>query len=365
MLTIIIAILIFAGLVVAHELGHFVMAKRNGVTVEEFGLGFPPRLVGKTWRGTLYSLNLLPLGGFVRMAEEDGQSDRPGTFAAATLWSKTKILLAGVVMNFVVGWFILLLLCLGGIPPLEGLSPSFVHSTYAQSPQLLLVDVEPGSPAAKAGLKDGDYVLAGNGSTFTTDDQLRAFTKAHAGQPVSLKVEQDGKVSTLHLTLRQANEQGQLGVADQAVSKLRYDLLGAIIAATWITGALIVATVVGFVVLIINLPVLVGGLAGSSVPAAAQSTAGPLGIFYIMSHLSSFDASYLWLFAANISVALGVINALPLPALDGGRWAVALVRRVSGGRISSRAEGIYHTVGFVALLGLVVIISVYDLRKYY
>jgi regulator of sigma E protease len=362
----VLALIIFVLLVVGHEFGHFVLAKCNGVRVEEFGLGFPPRLgKGKQVGETLYSLNTVPLGGFVRLAGEDGESKGPGTFAAASLWAKTKILLAGVTMNILMAIVILFILCLVGLPGLGSqFEPSFLHPGYAQPRQLLLTGVSPGSPAAAAGLKTYDYVLSGNGQSFTTEPQLSHFTTAHASQSVSFVVREHGQTLTKQVKLRQANPNGILGVSAQQVYKLRYSPLDALIAAIWITLTLFWATIVAVVGLIIHIPSLIGGLFRPGVPVAAQNASGPVGIVFILTSLRGLGISYLFLFMANISVALAAFNVLPLPALDGGRWAVAVVRRFSGKRISTEGEGLYHGIGFIALIILVVIISVYDFRKF-
>src|SRR5664279_1146956 len=160
MLLVIVIVLLFSSLVILHEWGHFIAARRGGVTVEEFGIGFPPKVWGKKVRGTLYSINLLPLGGFVRLKGEDSDDTGPHTFAGAKYSVKAKILLAGVGMNLLTAFVLLFVLCLVGIPGLGGsFEPAFLSSHYAQPRQLILVTVEPGSPAAEAGLKHGDYLL--------------------------------------------------------------------------------------------------------------------------------------------------------------------------------------------------------------
>src|SRR6266571_3945659 len=162
-LTIILVIILFMSLVLLHEWGHFIAAKRNGVEVEEFGFGFPPRLFGRKWRGTLYSINLLPLGGFVKLKGEDEADDRPGTFNGTGLGAKTKILLAGVGMNLVVALVLFYGLAVTGLPGLGPLEPTFLPASYAQPKQLILTEVVAGSPAAAVGLKIGDYLISANG----------------------------------------------------------------------------------------------------------------------------------------------------------------------------------------------------------
>ncbi len=367
MLIAILIILLFASLVLIHEWGHFIMARRNGVGAEEFGFGFPPRVWGKKVHGTVYSINLLPLGGFVRMKGEDTGDTRPGTFGGASIGAKTKILLAGVVMNLVSAFLILYVLCLTGLPGLGSpFEPTFLHPNYAQPKRLILTEVEAGSPAAKAGLVRGDYVLAGDGKTLTTETDLQNFTKDHAGKSVVLTVNAQGDERNVTLTLRPPSATtGYLGVVGQQVYKLRYDPLSALAAAAYITAALFVATIWGVIMLIINIPALLVGLFSSSVPAAAQNAAGPLGIIFIFKSISALGFAYIFLFMANIGVALAAFNVLPLPALDGGRLALVWWQGVTKRRINPDTEARIHTYGFMALIGLMLVISVYDLRKYF
>lgn len=367
MLVIILILFLFVSLVLLHEWGHFIAAKRGGVEVEEFGFGFPPRLVGKKLRGTLYSINLLPLGGFVRLKGEDGGDTGPGTFAGARFGVKARILLAGVGMNLLTAVVLLYGLCVAGLPALgPAFEPGFLKSSYAQPKQLILAEVEPGSPAAGAGLKRGDFVLRVNNQAMENDAQLRDYTKAHAGGKVTLHVRSGQDERDVSVQLRGPDsKQGFLGVVSQQVYKLRYDPLTALVAAVYITGALFVATVVGVVALIVHIPALIIGLFSNAVPTAAEAASGPLGIVFILKSISALGLSYVFLFMANISVALAAFNALPLPALDGGRLAIIAAQKVLTRRISPDTEAKIHSIGFLLLIGLMVLISVYDLRKYF
>ncbi len=367
MLIIIAIILLFASLIILHEAGHFWSARRNGVEVEEFGFGFPPKLWGKMHKGTLFSFNLLPLGGFVRLKGEDAADNGPGTFGGSSIGAKTKILLAGVGMNLLTAFLLFYVLCVTGIPGLGSMfEPSFLHSTYAQPKQLMLAEVVKGSPAAGAGLVRGDLILKLNNTVLTSDNDLRDATKTHAGESVQLLIKQQGDEKLVTVTLRPASStEGYLGVVSQQVYKLKYDPLTAIAAAAYVTLALLLATIVGVFQLIIHIPSLIVGLFSAGVPAAAQAASGPVGIIFIMKALTTLGWSYVILFMANISVALAAFNVLPLPALDGGRLAVILFGRFTKRHMSPESEARYHTIGFMALIALMILISVYDLRKYF
>jgi regulator of sigma E protease len=365
MLTIILIIVLFASLVILHEWGHYVAARRSGVIVDEFGIGFGPKLLGRVVGKTLYTINALPLGGFVRLRGEDAGDTGPGTFASAKIGAKTKILLAGVGMNLVTAFVLLYCLCATAVPALgPQFEPSFLHPTYAQPKQLVITDVESGSPAGKAGLKMGDYILRVNGQAISTDGQLRSFTKANAGKTVMLHVSSNGDERDVTVKLKPPSEKsGYLGVVSQQIYKLHYNPLEALAAAVYITVALFVATIVGVFQLLISIPVLIVGLFGHGVPHAVESASGPVGIFFILQSISTLGLAYLFLFMANVAVALAAFNVLPLPALDGGRLALIWYQRLSRRKLRPETEAKIHYIGFIALFAFLILITVYDVKK--
>jgi regulator of sigma E protease len=347
-------ILIFGFLVFIHEFGHFVMAKRAGVEVEEFGFGFPPRVLGKQVGGTLYSLNWIPLGGFVRMKGESLADISPGSFGGASFWQQTKILFAGVSMNALAAYCILLFLCLTGLPPLLAGQFNFGTPTYAQPKQDLVVDVISGSPAAAVGLQRGDIILSGDGKTFSNEDQLITFTKAHAGQVVTLKVEYRGVTRVVRPHLRGPHvADGQLGVTPFQTYKLRYNLPHAVVTAAGLTVQLIWATLSAFVGLIVGL------FAHARV---SNDVAGPVGIVVLLKAVTDLGVAYVLIFVASISISLAVVNALPIPALDGGRWALAAAQKLTRRRLSEKRETAVHATGFAALMLLMLIITFFDIK---
>jgi len=364
LVTIILLVVIFTALVLVHEWGHFITARRAGVAVDEFGVGFPPRLVGRRHGGTLYSVNAIPLGGFVRLRGEDGEDTSPESFMTASKGTRTRILLAGVTMNLIAGFVLLTILCWLGLPALGGFAPGWLPKHYSQSPRLAITEVVANSPAQAIGLHSGDFVLKANGQTVT-DESLLHFTKAHAGNTVSLSVVENGQVVTRRVKLRPpGTTSGYLGIATQSVSKIGYNWWQGPVAAAWITLKLFILTIWAIIGLIIHLPQLIGGLFTRGVPAAAGSAAGPVGIYFILQNLSRLGWPYIILFAANISVALAAFNVLPIPALDGGRLALIWIQELGGKRMKSQTEAIIHLVGFAAVIGLAIIITVYDVRRF-
>lgn len=354
-LIILLVILIFGFLVFVHEFGHFITAKRAGVEVEEFGFGFPPRAIGKKVGDTIYSINWLPLGGFVKMKGENLTDTTPGTFGATTFWQKTKILFAGVVMNALTAYLILLYLCLTGLPPVIAGQASVGTAQYAQPKQIMAVVVEPGSPAAAAGLQRGDLISKGNGQLITDEDDLQAFTKKHAGERVTLVATKDGQTKELSVQLKPASAKvGFLGVTPFQTYQLKYNLPDAIVTAGAITLQLMWATLAAFGNLILGL---------FTQGQVSDNVTGPVGIVVLLKNVLDLGIQYILIFVASISVSLAVINALPLPALDGGRWAMALAQKLTKRNFSEKVETAVHAAGFVALIGLMVVVTFFDIKR--
>jgi regulator of sigma E protease len=353
-LSILLIVVIFSFLVFVHELGHFLVARRNGVEVEEFGFGFPPRVLGRRIGDTDYTLNLIPLGGFVRMAGEDTDDIRPGTFGEARLFAKTKILLAGVGMNLLSAYVIVLVLCIFGLPPVIQNQFSLGHPTYGKPKQLMAAQVEPGSPAAKAGLKQGDIIDSADGVTMTNEDQLMAFTRRHAGEVVTLVVASNSQGHTVQVKLLPPNSKvGYLGIVPFQTYTLKYGWWSPAVA-LGLTGQLCWETLVAF-----------GGLVAGLIchVTVCSQVSGPVGIVVILSNILNLGASYVLVFIAAISVSLAVVNVLPIPALDGGRLMLAVVRRLTNNVISAKAEAMVHAVGFILLLALMAVVTYFDIRR--
>lgn len=352
---IILVILVFGLLVFVHELGHFLAARLNGIDVEEFGFGFPPRVLGVKRGRTIYSINAIPLGGFVRLKGEDQVDNSRGSFGAASLGTKALVLLAGVVMNLVVAYLILVVLAARGLPSTIPGDLGFVATGSTSAPQVMILDVVPDSPAAKAGLKRGDIITDINGQTIATEQQLIDFTSSHAGQAVQVYL--GGRTPRqLHLTLNGAEAgktKGYLGVTAVTNSLNYYGWQSPVVAAVML-GKLSWATVTGFI------GVIVGLVRHGQV---SQAVVGPVGVVNIFSAVLAFGAGYILFLVAQISISLAVINTLPIPALDGGRLAITLLRKLFKNRISARLEGQIHTVGFFLLLLLMAVITLFDVRR--
>jgi regulator of sigma E protease len=352
LLAIVLFVIILGGLVLIHEVGHYVTAKLLNVRVLEFGIGFPPRAKVLRTRGeTLWTLNWLPIGGFVRMDGEDGDAaDDPRSFSAKSLRVRLAILVCGVVMNVVLAFVIFFALALLAWPVVG----------------VKIGAVETGSPAAAAGLRAGDEIFAVNGERYemfgarSVVDGLRG----NAGQTVALSiVRADGSPETVSATLRPASDtsptRGALGVSSllQAYSGeyVGHDVgTSAGIAVGQLTywGGLILA----------GLGDLVSGFVSN--PTAAPPAQGPIGIAVSLADLLLSSGPILTLFVAGIlSVNLGVVNILPFPPLDGGRMAMLVIKRLFGTRVSLRAERLTYAIGFVFLLAFIFWVSGFDIAR--
>lgn len=370
----IIGIILFVLLVVVHELGHAIAARRNGVVVEEFGIGFPPRAwARKLKNGTVFTLNWLPLGGFVKLKGESDDARGKGAYGAVSLWAKTKILLAGVVVNWLTAVVLFTILALVGLPKIVPNQFSLPADTITTRQNVTAATVEAGSPAAKAGLTAGDEILRIDGQAVTTAEQLRALTSAKAGQTVELVYARDGQRQTADVELRN-QKTGQLGVGPYAQEYVR---------ATWsapivglgLTAQLSWLTIQGLGTALANLATgLVQKLnvfsdqarqqGDTALQAAGSSVAGPVGIVTIlMTVAGTMGLAGVILIIAIISLTLAVMNVLPIPALDGGRLFVTLLFRAMKKPLRRETEEKIHGTGFLVLMALFVIITFVDVGR--
>lgn len=364
-MSILLVILIFSMLVFVHELGHFLVAKRAGIKVEEFGFGFPPRLFGFRRGETVYSLNLLPFGGFVRLLGEGGESENnPRSYSAQPVRTRFNVIAAGVLMNLITAWLLFSIAALIGMPPVTSEKP-FVGGKYLHEPHLEVFEMTSDSPAAVAGIKIGDGLYSGrdnNGEVvkFESAEQLSKYTKEHAGQEIAFETGPYEDRQEKIIKLRETNATGgYLGVTPFVTSKTIYPVWAAPLAGLKETVSLSVQTVVALGKFFIGL---------GSTGQVSEDVAGPVGIVLILRQLMKFGISFVLIFIASISVSLAVLNILPIPALDGGRILFLIYNKLSEifnfRRISQVAENKFHTLGFVSLLILMVLITVSDLGRY-
>jgi regulator of sigma E protease len=391
----ILGLVLFIGLVVVHEWGHFIMARRNGVEVEEFGIGFPPRakVLGKK-NGTVYTLNWLPLGGFVKLKGEHDADTKPGTFGAASLLAKIKIMTAGVVMNLLTAIVLLTLLALVGLPQLlhqsnVGEDQFSVSSDERIIREEVLVNyIEPNSPATRAGLKTSDHITnisaKDNPSVQKRIRQvadLRQITQELAGQQVAVDYTRNGKPAQTTVGLRSSAEVEQslktdkpkgyigIGLADYQVNRYTWS---APVVAVGLTAQLTKLTMKGLGSALAGLGKMLAGLVTFNAPArqigqqqATEQVSGPVGIFFVLQSGAHEGVVMVLFIIAIISLTLAIMNVLPIPALDGGRLFVTLAYRALKRPLTKTAEDRIHGTGFALLMLLFLLITVVDVGRFF
>lgn len=377
---------LFIGLVLVHEWGHFITARRNGVEVEEFGLGIPPRAWGKKLKSDmLLSLNWLPLGGFVKLKGEHDSDSRKGSFGAASLWAKTKIMLAGVTMNLIVGLILLTILAFIGIPKLIDNQFSVASDTKVVHQQLLVGYIEPDSPAQKAGLSGRDIIrsVSASGQTrqILTIEQMHKTTTDFAGQTVQLTLLHNGKQQIKKITLRSPTEvvptlktdnpKGYLGISPNELSAYRATWSAPIVA-LGLTKQLIVLTMQGLGHALSGLGSAIAGTVTGNKMArvngqtqATDQVGGPVAIGALLWNGGSLGFSFTLFIVAYISIILALMNVLPLPALDGGRLLmVVLSRKVFHRPLSQKLEERLVGSSMALLIILFVLITIVDVHRF-
>lgn len=368
MLTPIIFFVLLSILVLVHELGHFLAAKKIGVKVEEFGLGYPPRIFGKKIGETIYSLNLLPFGGFVKLFGENGEShsakasrdkeiNSKRAFYNRTKLERTIILTAGVFMNFVLGVIVISII--------------FTNGVLVPSEKVFVDQVVANSPAFQAGLRPGDQIVSLDGEDIKAPKDLITKTKEKAGKTVKLVVkrcdlekinnvptEKEHNCQALEKNLiprvTTSAKEGALGVAISNLVIKKYPLWQAPISGTieafkmsyFIAEG--VFKIFGQLIFKANLP---------------SDVAGPIGIYQITNEAVKFGPMAVLQLLGLLSLNLAVVNILPIPALDGGRLAMIFVEALVGRKKLQRYENLVSSIGFATIVGLIILVTLNDLNR--
>lgn len=430
MLTILVFIIILGFLIFVHELGHFLVARRNGIRAEEFGFGFPPRIVGiqflqgeekkkvsevesigiektdikiggeeiisetvtkkihevekkmpvRKWRiiwgnkdgdnenekrdlkeayekdfsgGTVYSLNWLPIGGFVKIKGENGdEKNDQDSFASKPAWTRVKVLAAGVVMNFIFAWLLFSIGFMLG-------TPQEVADPNTPGSYILIDKIEENSAASAMGIQIGDVIEKvqtgsdGKKVQLKTTEDVQNFINSYADAELTISISRASQHLKLSGTpkISEADGKARLGIGLVQVAKVSYNPITALGKGFAELGA----------VLLLMLNVLKMLIAGNR---TGMEVTGVVGIAVYTGQIIPLGMAYLMRFAAILSVNLGVINALPIPALDGGRILFIIIEKIKGSPVSQKVEQIFHTVGFALLMLLMVVITYRDFLKF-
>ena len=353
--TILLFLALLSVLVLVHEWGHFFAARRSGMTVEEFGIGFPPRIFGwKSKKGTLWSVNLIPLGGFVKIkGESDGDVHAPDSFASQGWWKRFAVVVAGVVMNLVLAWGLFTVGFAFGLPAV--VEESVETGAVVSDRTISVVDILPGSAADLSGMQLGDRLLMIDGVLYTSGTEARdALVPNGDGAPIAITLARHGETQTLSVTPMYVPELGREGVGIAIVETgfVRYPWYEA-------PGRGLRATLVSTRDVLVAFGGMITGMFSKSDIAASVS--GPVGIAVLTGQVASLGASHLVQFAAMLSINLAVINILPFPALDGGRLVFLLYEAIRRKRATPAFEQGVHAIGFVFLLLLVLVVTVKDI----
>ena len=375
-LGVICGLLILVFLVVVHELGHAIFARRNGVVVEEFGIGFPPRAWAKKLKnGITFTLNWLPLGGFVKLQGEHDAADKPGDYGAATFWQKTRILLAGVGINWLVAALLLSILAATGLPkilPNQFVIPS---DTNIEQQPVKVAAITLKSPADNAGLKTGDAIVRFDGKPVPSPEDLVTQTGQDRGKTVEVIYNRGGVEHATKVTLKNDNtdKQGYLGVGP-AQQELIHASWSAPIVGVVTTGQFTLVTLQGLGDLVVRLErgivdqfnpnQAIQQRAKIDLAIAGNSVSGPIGILTkIFPAAEKAGITELIFLTAIISLTLAVMNVLPIPALDGGRWFTMAAFRLFKRPLTKEREEKIQSTGMLILMVLVVIVTVTDVSK--
>jgi regulator of sigma E protease len=391
----ILGLALFLSLVVVHEFGHFIMARRGGVEVEEFGIGFPPRLFKKRMKnGWLFTINLLPLGGFVKLKGEHDTDTQPGSFGAASLGTKTKIMIAGVTMNLIASYLLLTIVALLGMPQL--VNNQFIiksDAIYVQHMKTSIAadTVESNSPASAAGIKANDIIVALGKPTHLIAvngaNLLPSLTHQFAGQTIQVEYRLSSKSAPIYKTVtlrsiaqvQQAQAKGQqigyLGVSvyqNQAGINIIRSTWSAPIVAAGLIKQFTVLTFQGLGKALAGLGGIVAGFVTGNTHArqvaqneASSQVVGPVGIFFVFKYGSVLGYQFILMIVAILSLVLAIMNVLPIPALDGGRLWLILITRALRKPLNPRREELINAAGFATLMVLVIVITIADVKRFF
>lgn len=374
LLTIIAFVAVLCVLVFAHEFGHFMMARKFGVKSEEFGFGFPPRIFGVykntagKWKfvfgskkvvdagDTVYSINWLPLGGFVKIKGENGEDETDtDSFARKPIWQRAFMLSAGVVMNIVLAAVLISFGFMIGLP--QSLDGNLSDSANVSRKQIQIAQVMENTPAASADLKAGDYIISIDNKGFSNYHELQNYTASNAGNTLYYKIKRGNDLIDKNIIpgMIEGSERAGIGIAIAEIGIVSYPWHIAVWEGTKTTFILTWAIAMAFYDLIKGL------IAGNGVTA---DLSGPVGIATMTGQVAKMGFVYLLQFTALLSINLAVINFLPFPALDGGRVLFLIIEKIKRSPVKREVEAIMHNIGFILLMLLVLLVTFRDVGRF-
>jgi len=375
-MSIIIFIIILVILILAHEFGHFIVAKAVGMRVDEFGIGFPPKIKG--WKRkkseTEYSLNWVPFGGFVRIFGEDGvregsqsSTDEGGgsltsderAFINKPKWAQASVIVAGVVFNVLFAWILISAGFMSGLPTPVGAAPT---GAAVENARLVITAISADSPALASGLKPGDSVVAitsteGALQENVTPETVSEFISTHGGEEIAVLYARGEERGTAFVTPQDGVLEGRpaIGITMDMIGILKLPFYQAFWEGAKTTISLTAFIAVGFWDLI------TGAITGNG--PGLSSVTGPVGIVGLVGDASDFGFIYLLGFTAFISINLAIINLIPFPALDGGRLLFLIIETIKRSPIKPVVVNTANTIGFILLILLMVVVTFNDIVR--
>jgi regulator of sigma E protease len=352
--TILIIILSLVILILLHELGHFFLAKKYGVRVDEFGIGIPPRLFGKKIGETLYSVNLLPLGGFVKLYGEDEKKDGDRSFSSKPIYQRALIVFGGVAAFFVIAFLIFSVQAVVGVRSV--VEEEDVISGKIDNTQIVITGVINDSPAREAGVKPGDVFLEIQGEEVKLLSEAQETIKERKGVETEMKFLRGEEEVSVTLTPREEYEEGEgaVGIAMAITAVKAYPLYYAPVQGAVMTGEMTYMVLSGFGTLLYSL------VSGKALPPGME-IGGPVAIVNIGTGAFTRGATDFLQFLGAITISLAVLNILPIPALDGGRLVFLGIEKIKGSPLAEKVEYGLNAIFFLLLIGLMIFITFKDL----
>lgn len=370
-ITIIVFVLVLSLLVFVHEFGHYFSARRLGVKSEEFGFGFPPRIFGiykdkegkwkKVWGNkkvednsdTIYSINSIIVGGFVKIKGEDGEDkEMSDSFSSKKIWKRAVILASGVFMNIVLALVIISAGFMIGFPQSVDLD-NLPAGAKVKNSQVKIAQVLNDSPALEAGLKSSDVIVGIEGQTVRSSDDVVKFIEEDRDNNILLTINRSNEIKEFNIVPKvQDGDKKIIGIAFSDTATISYTWYQSLWEGVKMTGQLLWAIVYAFYDLIRNLIIGQG---------ATVEVAGPIGIADLTGQMVQMGFIYLLQFTALLSLNLAIINILPFPALDGGRLLFLLIEKIKGKPVKQEVEAVFHNIGFILLMALVVWVTFKDI----
>lgn len=362
-MSVIIFLIVLAVLILVHEFGHFIVAKKSGIRVDEFGLGFPPKIISKKFGSTLYTLNAIPFGGFVKIFGEDphaeniSEADKPTSFFYKPKWVQSLVLVAGVTFNIIFAWLLISLGLFIGMPA----GPDYSGFGQVSNVELTVTQVIADLPAHKAGLISGDEILKVTlGNTVLQDDSLTPESVSSlistSNKPLDFvysRGDEEKKVSILPI-LNEESGKNMVGIAMDEIGILKLPPHLALLEGARTTGLMIEQTAIGLAVFLWDTVKLNSDF---------SQVTGPVGIAGVVGEAKTLGFVYLLSITALISINLAIINLLPFPALDGGRLFFILIEVITRRKIPDSFVRWTNLVGFILLLLLMLVVTGNDILK--